>query len=91
MNINFDATERSVICTFVNQPLQMEKECIANITYGAECDQLLDVYEGVGTGDEVRTPSLETVPGVAEYCFTVTATSNNATVQVEGNLVNIGK
>lgn len=90
VNVNFDATERSVICTFLNQPSQRIKECIANITYGSDCDQFLGVYEGVDTGDAVRTPSLGTVRGVAEYCFTVTAISNNVTVQVEGNLVNIG-
>lgn len=91
MNVNFDATERSVICTFLNQPSQRVKECNANITYGSDCDQFLGVYEGEDTGDAVRTPSLGTVPGVAEYCFTVTAISNNVTVQIEGNLVNIGE
>ena len=91
MNVNFDATERSVICTFLNQPSRRVKECIANITYGSDCDQFLNVYEGESTGDAVRTSSLGTVPEVAEYCFTVTAISNNVTVQVEGNLVNIGK
>ena len=91
VNVNFDATERSIICTFLNQPPQRVKECIANITYGSNCDEQLDVYRGMGSGDAVRTPPLQTVPGVAEYCFIVTAISNNVTVQLEGNLVNIGQ
>ena len=57
-----------------------------NITYGKNCEIFLDSYSGMGTGDSVETQQLEVVPGVVEYCFLVTATSNNVTVLVDGTL-----
>ena len=62
------------------------KQCSANITYGENCDTLLDTYNGMGIGGTVETQQLELVPGVVEYCFLVTATSNNVTVLVDGTL-----
>ena len=61
------------------------KHCSTNITYGANCDRYLSTFNGTGTGDTVVT-LLEAVPGVVEYCFLVTAESNNVTVLVEGTL-----
>ena len=90
VNVNFDVDDRSIVCTFLNQPISEIKKCVANITYGVNCDQLLKTYSGIDTGNDVKTEPLDTVPGVAEYCFLVTATSNNITVKVEGNLVNLG-
>ena len=90
VNVNFDLDDGSVVCTFLNQPISVTKLCIANITCGDNCDQLLNIYSGRNTGNEVKTVPLDRVPGVAEYCFLVTAKSNNVTVMVEGNLVNLG-
>ena len=90
VNVNFDPNQRTITCTFLNLPHNIMKQCSANITYGANCDLLLNVYSNIGIGDTVVTPQLETVPGVVEYCFLVTAISNNVTVFVEGNLQNLG-
>ena len=43
----------------------------------------------MGTGDSVETQQLEAIPGVVEYCFLVTAISNNVTVLVDGTLQNL--
>ena len=90
MDVNFDLTNKRILCTFINQPSAIIKQCSANVTFGENCDQLLNVYEGEGTGDIVSTSQLETVPGVTEYCFVVTANISNITVMVQGNLVNLG-
>ena len=90
MDVNFNLKERRIVCTFINQPSAIIKQCSANVTFGENCNQLLNVYEGDGTGDIVSTSQLETVPGVTEYCFVVTANISNITVMVQGNLVNLG-
>ena len=89
--MRFTPDDRSIVCSFINQPTSTLKHCSANITYGENCDQLLGIYDTVSNGNSVRTPPLETRADVADYCFIVTATSNNVTVMVEGSLVNIGK
>ena len=62
--------------------------------YGPDCDQSLGVYSSSSTGpsDSLSTSPIDLVDNVAEYCFTVTASSGNVTVDVEGtlNLINIG-
>ena len=62
------------------------KECSINITYGPNCGQQLGLYTSEGTGDSISSPELPLIEGVSEYCFTVTARSNNVTVSVEGTL-----
>ena len=89
VSVNFDLDQRSIICTFLNQPPNILKRCSANITYGENCNRFLSVFDRMGTGDTVATQPLDTVPGVAEYCFLVTAESNNVTVFVDGTLLNI--
>ena len=91
VNVNFDLNQRSIICTFLNQPPNIVKQCSANITYGEDCDRFLGVFSGMGTEDTVATQPLESVPGVVEYCFLVTAAAgtNNVTVLVDGTLLNI--
>ena len=74
------------MCTFLNQPPGIVKQCGANITYGEDCNRFLGVFNGMGTGDTVATKQLETVPGVVDYCFLVTAEANNVTVLVDGTL-----
>ena len=88
VNVNFDLNQKSIICTFLNQPPNIVKQCSANITYGEDCDRFLGVFSGMGTGDTVATQPLESVPGVVEYCFLVTARTNNVTVLVDGTLLN---
>ena len=68
----------------------MVKQCIANITYGSNCDQHLGTYTGEGTGDKVKISPVGRVVGVDEYCFLVNATSNHITVFIQGNLQNLG-
>lgn len=69
----------------------MMKQCIANISYGSACGQLLGVYPGMATEDKVKTSPIGRVPGVDEYCFIVNATSRNVTVLIQGNLQNLGR
>ena len=80
--------ERSIICSFLNQPLDRQKECNASITYDADCNQELGNYSAMGTGANVTIPQLALIHGIGstEYCYSVTASSNNTTVVVEGDL-----
>ena len=86
VDINFDSDLKTIICVFLNQPMDFTKECVINVTYGPNCDQQLDSYSLEGTGDAVATPQLPLIEGTAEYCFTITARSDNVTVIVEGTL-----
>ena len=86
VDVNFNSEMKTIICTFLNQPKDTTKECSLNIIYGPNCDQQLGLYTNEGTGDSVSTPELPLIEGVTEYCFTVTARSNNITVNVEGTL-----
>ena len=90
VSVDFNPIRRSIICTFLNQQRGVLKQCSANISYGENCNSFLNIFTGMDVGDTVETHQLEVVPGVVEYCFLVTATSNNITVLVEGNLQNIG-
>ena len=90
VNVNYDRNQRRIICAFLNQPPNIVKQCSAIITYGEDCDRFLGIFVGVGRGDNmILTEPLETKPGVVEYCFLVTAESNNVTVLVDGTLLNI--
>ena len=86
VDINFNSETTTIICTFLNQPVDTTKQCSFNITYGPNCDQQLGSYTSEGTGDSVSSPELPLLEDVSEYCFTVTARSNNVTVSVEGTL-----
>ena len=86
VDINFDSEMTTIICTFLNQPMDTTKECSINIAYGPNCGQQLGSYTGEGTGDSVSSPELPLIEGISEYCFTATARSNNVTVSVEGTL-----
>lgn len=89
--MTFDPTTRSVLCSFLNESLiDQGKKCIANITYGINCNQPLGVFSGVGAGNSVITPSVEFIDTVSEYCLLVSAISGNVTVMVEGTLIDIG-
>ena len=65
---------------------ESSKQCIANITYGTHCDQLVDIYRGEGTDNSVMTSPLDFINGVSEYCLLVTAVNGNVTVIVEGTI-----
>ena len=90
VDVKFDVTGKIITCNFKNQPATTMKQCDANITYGENCDKQLNTYKGMGVGNAVSTSQLETIPGVTDYCFVVTAVSNNISVIVEGDIVNSG-
>lgn len=68
------------------------KSCTASISYGEDCDQHLGTYPANGVGSTVTTPTIEFIPEVSFYCISISASSGNQTVIVEGmlDLVNIG-
>lgn len=71
------------------------KQCTANITYGADCDQNIGIFRGMGTGDSVVTTSLVLIDGVTEYCYVVNTSSGTVTVFIEGTfqigVINFGR
>ena len=86
VEINFNSEMKTIICTFLNQLMDTTKECFLNITYGSNCGQQLGSYISEGTGDSISSPELPLIEDVSEYCFIITARSNNVTVSVEGTL-----
>ena len=92
--MNFNQTTRRFNCTFLNLSPNVLKQCKASIAYGNDCDQQIGLFYGNGSGDTVMTEiiGLQPIEGVNEYCFSVTASSGNKTVIVEGTLdvINFG-
>ena len=76
------------MCYFPNQSIFEDlKQCIANITYGTNCDQHLGVYRAEGEGSSVVTRAIDFKEEVSSYCLVVSASSSIiGTVIVEGNL-----
>ena len=93
VNVTFDLSTRSISCLFLNQSQRdSEKQCIANVTYGANCDQHEGIYLTSGMGNSVTTPPLKFTESELQHCLFVTAISGNTTVIVEQklSLINTG-
>ena len=93
VNVMINISSNSVLCHFLRASTT-DKQCIANVTYGDNCDQFLGTYTGVGTSDIITTSPLEFINGVSEYCLYVIAITNNNIIVVEDlriNLLTIGR
>jgi hypothetical protein len=87
VEVGFNSITKTITCFFPNQSMLGDsKQCIANVTYGPNCDQHLGVYRAEGEGSSVTTRTIDFKDEVSSYCFVVTASSSTATVTVEGNL-----
>ena len=87
VEVSFVPTMRTILCSFLNQSTSINtKQCIANITYGTNCDQHLVTYSAVGVGSSMTTPPIEFISEVPFYCILVSASNGVDTVIVEGNL-----
>lgn len=84
VHVNFDSTTNRLNCTFSHLPNDHLKQCIANITHGANCDQHLSNLHNKSSGEFVTIPPLEVISGISEYCFVVVASSGNLTAAVRG-------
>ena len=87
VDVNFDQSKKIITCVFLNLQLDNAvKECIANITHGAECNKHLGVYDASdsGTNVSIMLPLQLFGQGVNDFCLTVTARRQNLTVIVEG-------
>ena len=85
VRVSFDSATNRLRCIFSSLPNDVLKQCTANITYGINCDQQFsDLYSNESTGEFVTIPPLELMSDVTEYCFIVTASSNNLTATVRG-------
>ena len=83
----FDLSTKRIFCQFLSElQRESEKQCIANVTYGANCDQHEGIYPASGVGDSVTTPPLMFTDSVSEHCVFVTAISGNTIVIVEQKL-----
>ena len=71
---------------FLTEPLDSMKECNVSLSYGANCNALLGVYEVSGIGDILETPPLVFNEDIDEYCYKVVARNQNLNfnVKVEG-------
>ena len=89
--MNFDTETRRVLCSFLNETLiNISRQCIATISYGANCDLGVTVYQNTSNSVSVLTPPIEFMDEVSEYCLCVKAISNTVSLSVEGALVDIG-
>ena len=85
VRVSFDSATNRLRCIFSSLPNDVLKQCTASITYGINCDQQFsDLYSNESTGEFVTIPPLELMSDVTEYCFIVTASSNNLTATVRG-------
>ena len=84
VSVTFNASTRTVVCNFSKTlASDSHKQCIVNLTYGAECDQLLGTYTGIGSNNLITSSPLGFMSDVSEYCISVNATRDNETVIVE--------
>ena len=62
------------------------KECDIILSYEANCNTVLDVYEASGRGDTLETPPLGFIAGIDQYCYKAIARSQtfNFNLTVEG-------
>ena len=93
VNVMINISSKSVLCHFLRAST-FDKQCIANVSHGENCEQFLGTYTGEGTHDVIATSPLEFINGVSEYCLYVIAVTNNNTVVVEDlriNLLTIGR
>lgn len=90
VNVNFNKTARRFNCTFLSPPPNTLKHCKASVKYGNDCGKQLKggLLNGSSSADTVMTEVLvlRHIEGVNEYCFSVTASSDNKTVIIEGTL-----
>ena len=83
VSVSFDSATNRLRCIFPSLPNDVLKQC--TVTYGINCDQQFsDLYSNASTGEFVTIPPLELMSDVTEYCFIVTASSNNLTATVRG-------
>ena len=80
INIKYDQDLMNITCEFLNEPYDSIKECIVNLTYGSLCENEFDI---VGTGDSITVSLPDIIGDASDYCFNVTASSDNTTVVVE--------
>ena len=92
--MNFDTETRRVLCSFLNETLtNISRQCIATISFGANCDLGVRVYPNTSNSVSVLTPSIEFMDGESEYCLRVEAIGDTVSLSVEGvlSLVDTGR
>ena len=81
----FNSNTLNFNCTFLNESLDREKECRANLSYGDNCENDQGVYMGsINEGNTLITNAIEPLDEFTKYCYTVQARSGNKTVVVNG-------
>ena len=73
-------------CIYRNQSINIIKYCNVSIAYGTDCDKTLGTYRNMNVSSTVITPPIDSVPGVNEYCYSVSASYGNERIAIEGNL-----
>ena len=81
-NVLFDHITETITCVFLSEPLDSMKECYVNVSYGANCNVLLGVYEVSGKGDALETPRLGFIEDIDQYCYKVIARNQNLNFNV---------
>ena len=81
--MTFNVSTQRVLCNFskLAQP-DILKHCSVNVTYGAECNQLVNTHSQTSTATAIAL-DFELINGVSEYCLSVNATIDNKTVIVD--------
>ena len=76
------------MCNFLSVTTNRLKSCVANITYGINCENHLSLYRSVFTGDSVTIivrNAIDTINiGLREYCFDIVASNGSMTVVIKG-------
>ena len=84
--------ERMVVCKFLNDPTNGPKFCVANFTYGSNCENQLEIHENYTDFGDSVVIYLQNLTGVhdmyneSDYCFVILTNNGTTTVLIEGRL-----
>ena len=83
--MNYDSSTSTILCTFLNELDTTEKSC--SIRYGLCNQELVNSAQAFSTTETPNSVSLKlTDLSDGAYCYVVTASSDNTTIKVKGNL-----
>lgn len=72
-------------CMFLEPFKNGQLSCIANISYGDNCQQFLGMFTGqLNEFEDTSAIVLELEDDIIDYCYNVIASNNSLSIYVEG-------
>ncbi len=86
VQIKFDqstSTALTITCIFPNEPATIEKKCDVSYSMCQQGPDQINITRSNPTHDTTVSVTLE-LDSIQTFCYTITATSGNSTIEVEG-------